>query len=213
MKIGGSQEICKRILDLTVSFLALILLTPLFVVISIWIKKDSPGPVFFKGERIGRYGRPFNIWKFRSMDQVAGSTAAGLTVAGDPRITRAGHYLRRTKLDELPQLVNVLRGEMSLVGPRPEIRKYVDMFPDDFDRILAVKPGITDLASIRFRNESELLALHDGSEDEYVKRILPEKIRLAHEYIRSRSLIKDLKIIFKTLLLILRDSSLFADRT
>lgn len=207
MSIEESQESLKRMVDLLGSLMALVLFSPLFVAIAVWIKSDSAGPVFFKGERMGRHGRPFNIWKFRTMYQGAGEMEAGLTVAGDQRITNAGKYLRRSKLDELPQLVNVMRGEMSLVGPRPEVRKYVKMFPDDFNSILRVRPGITDLASIKFRSESELLARYENSEDEYVKNILPEKIRLAHEYIAGRTLTKDLLIILKTLLSIFWNSS------
>ncbi|MCL6106555.1 MAG: sugar transferase [Actinobacteria bacterium] len=213
MSIEESQETLKRMIDLLVSLIVLILFLPLLIVIALWIKSDSVGPVFFKGERMGRYGRPFHIWKFRTMDQGAGKMEAGLTAADDQRITHAGQYLRRMKLDELPQLINVLRGDMSLVGPRPEIKKYVDMFPDDFNRILQVKPGITDLASIKFRSESELLARYENPEDEYVKSILPEKIRLAHEYIAGRTLTKDLLIILKTLFSIFRNSSAAADGT
>ncbi len=201
-----SQESLKRLMDLIVSMTALIVLSPLFMAISLRIKRDSAGPVFFKGERMGRHGHPFSIWKFRTMDEKAGMMAAGLTIAGDRRITPAGHFLRRTKLDELPQLINVLRGEMSLVGPRPEIRKYVELFPEDFRRILSVRPGITDLASIRFGNESEQLARFEDPEEGYVREILPEKIRLAHEYVSERSLTKDLMIIGKTLLFLIGKS-------
>ncbi len=201
----GYQAVTKRIIDFIVALSALILLIPFFVVVSIWIKRDSEGPVFFKGERMGRDGRPFNILKLRTMDAGATKMEAGLTVAGDARITSAGAYLRRFKLDELPQLYNVLRGEMSLVGPRPEIRKYVAMFPADFKKILTIRPGITDLASIRFRNESEFLARHNDPEDEYVRHILPEKIKLAHEYLAHASLINDFAIIAKTLALIFKN--------
>ena len=196
----------KRAFDILAVALGLLLLSPLFALVALLVKLTSPGPVFFRQQRIGRRFRPFFINKFRTMVQDAPKLGAQITFGDDPRITRLGHILRKTKIDELPQLINVLKGEMSLVGPRPEVPKYVEMFRDDYEEILQVRPGITDLASIEYRDEAAVLAEADNPEEEYVRRVLPEKIRLAKEYVRRASFWYDLTIIMKTLL------KLFADR-
>ena len=188
----------KRFLDVAFALLGLAFTSPIFLIISCWVRLDSPGPIFFKQDRVGRNGDPFTIHKFRSMRVDQGG--ALVTVGDDPRITRSGRFIRRTKLDELPQLFDVLRGRMSLVGPRPEVREYVDLWPvRSRSLILSVRPGITDPASIRFRNESELLALAQDPEAEYRNVVLPMKVRLYEEYVENQTLSGDLKIIMKTL--------------
>jgi len=181
------------------SALGLLVLSPLLVLVAVLVKLSSPGPVLFKQERIGRHFRPFMIYKFRSMVPDAPDRGGPITCGEDPRITRIGRILRKTKLDELPQLLNVLRGEMSLVGPRPEVRRYVEMFRPDYEEILRVRPGITDLASIEYRDEQTLLGQAGDQEAQYVRQVLPEKIRLAKQYVQSVSVRSDVGIIFKTL--------------
>lgn len=194
----------KRLIDIGVSTLGLLLLSPLLLVAAILVKTSSAGPVLFRQERIGRNFRPFKILKFRTMVPDAPSLGRAITVGNDPRITWVGHWLRKTKTDELPQLLNVLMGDMSLVGPRPEVRRYVELFANDYAEVLSVRPGITDLASIRFRHESELLGKAADPDAEYCKNILPEKIRLAKEYIRRSSIGFDLLVILRTLLVLTR---------
>lgn len=188
----------KRIFDFVISLLAAFILLPLFVVIALCIKFSSSGPVFYLQKRVGLGGVDFNIFKFRTMKP--GSDKKGLLTIGkqDSRVTKVGYYLRKYKLDELPQLFNVLAGSMSLVGPRPEVRKYVDMYTVDQRRVLQVKPGITDYASIEFSNESELLAKADDHEREYVQIILPEKLRLNLKYLEEKSFSTDVKILLTT---------------
>ena len=190
----------KRFFDLTVSAAGLLILSPVLLLVALLIKLDSQGPVFFRQERIGRNFRPFSIYKFRTMVVDAPQRGAAITAGGDPRITRFGRLLRKSKIDELPQLINVLRGEMSLVGPRPEVPKYVELFRQEYDDILRVRPGITDLASLKYRDEAAVLAAAQNPEQEYVARILPEKIQLAKQYIRNASFLFDLKLILRTLL-------------
>jgi lipopolysaccharide/colanic/teichoic acid biosynthesis glycosyltransferase len=192
----------KRALDVVASALGLLVLSPLLVAAALAIKLDSPGPILFRQVRVGRRMRPFQILKFRTM--IAVSTGAPLTVGADARITHVGRILRKLKIDELPQLINVLRGEMSLVGPRPEVPRYVAFYPKEFAEILAVRPGITDAASIRYRDEATLLAEADDAEAEYRNRILPDKIALARMYIDCASLRYDLALIFKTISLLFR---------
>ena len=189
----------KRFLDLTVAFGGLLVLWPFFAVIAVAIKLDSQGPIFFKQQRIGRCFKPFWIYKFRSMVVDAQRRGGLLTAGADPRITRVGHFLRRSKLDELPQLINILKGEMSLVGPRPEVPRYVQLFRRDYEEILTFKPGITDLASLKYRNEAALLAQAQNPEQEYVSRVLPDKIRMAKEYIHHSSFFFDLNLLFRTI--------------
>ena len=188
----------KRAFDYLVAATGLVLIFPVFVVIGILIKVDSRGPVFFRQERMGKGFRPFLIYKFRTMVEDAASRGAAITVGADPRITRVGRFLRQTKIDELPQLINVLVGEMSLVGPRPEVAHYVEMFRNDYEEILQVRPGITDLASLKYQNESEWLSRFDHPECEYVTHVLPEKIKLAKKYVQRTSMSGDIVLILKT---------------
>lgn len=193
----------KRIFDIFFSTLGLICLSPLFLLVSILIKLTSPGPVFFKQERIGKNFRPFLLYKFRTMVPDAAQRGHLITAGDDKRITRIGRILRKTKIDELPQLINVLKGDMSLVGPRPEVRKYVEMYRKDYEEILKIRPGITDIASLKFRNEEELLKGKENYEEYYAHVILPEKIKLAKEYLKKMSLWFDVKLILKTIFSIL----------
>jgi len=170
----------KRLFDLLCAGLGLLILLPMLVLLALWIKLDSRGPIFFRQERVGRHGRPFLIHKFRSMQVDAPARGLQITVGADPRITRAGRFLRASKLDELPQLWDVLRGAMSLVGPRPEVPKYVALYPEELRRVvLSVRPGITDLASLEYRDESALLAAAADPEREYVEVVLPAKLALS----------------------------------
>lgn len=173
---------------------------PALATIGAAVKLDSRGPMFFGHERVGRDGKRFRTWKFRTMVQDADKMGAEVTAGGDPRVTRVGRILRATKLDELPQLYNVLVGDMSLVGPRPEVPHYVELFRDDYEEILKVRPGITDEASIEFRDEEKILAEADDPEKEYVERIAPRKISLYKKYVREMSLHNDLSILVKTLI-------------
>jgi lipopolysaccharide/colanic/teichoic acid biosynthesis glycosyltransferase len=189
----------KRIFDVFVAGLGLIILSPLFALIAALIKLESEGPVFFRQERVGLGLHKFLIWKFRTMVVDAPSKGLPLTTGVDPRITRVGRILRQMKIDELPQLVNVLRGEMSLVGPRPEVSRYVEMFRADYEEILRVPPGLTDLASIKYRDEAAILVNGFDPENEYITRVLPDKIRLAKDYVRQSSFLLDVSLIAKTL--------------
>lgn len=189
----------KRLVDLIVSTTGIVLLLPLFPIVGLLIKLETKGPVFFKHERIGKNFKPFYLYKFRTMAINSDRDGPALTVAGDKRITRIGGLLRRRKIDELPQLINVLKGEMSLVGPRPEVQKYVDLYRKDYEEILGVRPGITDMASIRFRDEGELLSRARAPERFYGEVVLPEKIHLAKRYVRETSFLYDLKLIFLTI--------------
>jgi len=190
--------IIKRIFDFIFSLCGLIILSPLFLLLSIWIKMDSQGPVFFRQERVGHLGRLFRMHKFRTM--FADASGISLTVGDDPRVTRCGRFLRRFKLDELPQLLDVLNGDMSLVGPRPEVPRYMAQYPEDLRKIvLSVPPGITDIAAIKFKNENELLKNSQDPEKDYIEKILPLKIKYYQQYIAKRSLALDLKLIFQTI--------------
>jgi len=194
----------KRLFDVLVSAAGLLLLSPLLVCIALWIKLDSRGPVFFRQQRVGRFGAPFHIHKFRSMREDAPLAGPQVTVGADPRITRAGHFLRRTKLDELPQLLDVLAGTMSLVGPRPEVPHYVAMYPPALrDKVLSVRPGITDPASIAYRDESTLLARAADPERVYIEQVMPAKLRYAAEYVDHMTLANDVRLIGATLRLLL----------
>jgi lipopolysaccharide/colanic/teichoic acid biosynthesis glycosyltransferase len=192
----------KRLFDMVCSALGLLVLAPLLLLATIWIKLDSPGPALFRQTRVGRHGVPFTIHKFRTMRVEPG---AAITVGADPRITRSGHFLRQTKLDELPQLWDVLRGAMSLVGPRPELPRYVELYPADLrERVLAVRPGITDPASLAFSHEAELLAAAADPEREYREVILPAKLRLSAGYAAHASLATDLRLALRTLMRVMR---------
>jgi len=188
----------KRLFDIAASAIGLLCLCPLFAIVAIWIKADSQGPVFYKQKRVGRGGHEFGLYKFRSM--AVGADRKGLITVGghDPRVTHAGYFIRKYKLDELPQLINVLIGDMSFVGPRPEVPRYVSLYTVEQRRVLAVRPGITDPASIKYRNENDLLAAADNPERYYREVILPDKLRLNLEYIEHQSFCGDMKIIFQT---------------
>jgi lipopolysaccharide/colanic/teichoic acid biosynthesis glycosyltransferase len=192
----------KRLLDIVASAAGLLLLSPLLAAAAIAVRLDSPGPSLFRHERVGRNGRRFHVLKFRSMTHR--SKGAEVTAAGDWRITRVGRILRKTKLDELPQLLNVLVGEMSLVGPRPEVQRYVDLFPAEYAEILRVRPGITDLAAIEYRDEERLLAASADPESEYRSVVLPAKIALYRKYLAERSFATDLRILARTIAAVLR---------
>lgn len=189
----------KRLFDIAAALAGLVLLAPLFALLALWIKRDSPGPVFFRQQRVGRHGQLFAIYKFRTMT-TASAGAVQLTVGDDARITRAGRFLRRYKLDELAQLINVLQGTMSLVGPRPEVPRYVACYPPAVRAIvLSVAPGITDWAAILYRDESSILARAADPERAYLDTILPAKLDYYVRYVRERSFWSDLRIIFSTL--------------
>lgn len=190
----------KRIFDLAAASLGLLLLSPLLIAVAIWIRTDSPGPALFRQRRIGRFGQPFDILKFRTMRADHRDGQSLITVGIDPRITRVGQVLRRYKIDELPQLINVVAGQMSLVGPRPEVERYVALYPQEVrERVLSVPPGITDYASIVFRNESDLLERSPDPERTYIERIMPAKLAHCERYVATRSFWVDLKIIGATL--------------
>ena len=197
----------KRAFDLAASGLGLLVLAPVFAFIALAIRFDSPGPVFYRQERVGRGGKPFLIFKFRTMQVDADRVGGPLTVGGDPRITRAGRFLRKGKLDELPQLLNVVRGEMSLVGPRPEVPKYVALYTPEQREVLEVRPGITDPASIEFRDENELLEGSSDPEALYVSEILPRKLGLNLEYARGAGFFYDIRVILATLRCLLSPGS------
>jgi lipopolysaccharide/colanic/teichoic acid biosynthesis glycosyltransferase len=194
----------KRLFDIIASFIGLLLLLPLFIIISIWVKVDSNGPVFFRQTRVGRFGVPFRIHKFRTM-KVDSEALGRLTIGSDPRITRSGHFLRKTKIDELPQLIDVFLGSMILVGPRPAVQEFIDCYPDDIrEKVLSVRPGITDKASIEMVDENEILAAYDDSRQAYIDVILPIKQKYYLEYVDGNSLIMDISLIFATLMKIVK---------
>jgi len=190
----------KRLFDIIFSFLGLILISPLLIIIALLIKINSSGPGFYRGERIGKSGKPFRIFKFRTMVENADKIGGPSTAGDDPRLTKMGGFLKKYQLDELPQLINVLRGEMSLVGPRPEVRVYVDMMSNEEKKIiLSVLPGMTDIASLWNFHESDILKGSSDPEKTYMERIRPEKIRLQMEYVKNRSFLLDFKLIIKTI--------------
>ncbi|MBV2224388.1 MAG: sugar transferase [Cloacibacterium sp.] len=188
----------KRIFDLFFAFLGIMLLLPIYLLIAIFIKLDSKGEILYKQERIGKDGIPFYVLKFRTMVPDAFSKGALTVGSRDPRVTGVGYYLRKYKLDELPQLFNVLFGEMSFVGPRPEVKKYTDLYNENQRVVLSVKPGITDYASIKYRNENDLLAQSSDPEKLYIEEIMPEKLNLNLKYINDNNVFKDIKIIINT---------------
>lgn len=193
----------KRVFDIAVAALALVLLAPLLLALAAWIRLDSPGPVFFRQQRVGRFGRAFRIHKFRTMVADAAQRGPALTVGDDPRITRAGAWLRRSRLDELPQLIDVLAGDMSLVGPRPEVPHYVQHYPQGLrDRALAVRPGITDPSSLAHLDESARLARAADPEREYIEHILPAKLQAAADYAERATLWTDLLVLVRTVRLL-----------
>jgi len=189
----------KRLFDFSASLIGLILLSPLLLALAIAIKRDSPGPVFYRGERIGRHGKPFRMFKFRTMVANAEQLGGPSTAADDPRLTKMSVFLKKYQLDEMPQLINVLKGDMSLVGPRPEVRMYVDMFNDKEKAVLSVRPGMTDYASLWNFHEAEILKASPNPEKTYQEKIRPEKIRLQLKYVEEKSFWTDIKIIFMTI--------------
>ena len=189
----------KRVFDTISSLTALVLLSPALLVIAVLIKLDSPGPIFYRGVRVGRDGKLFSTFKFRTMVSDAEKKGGSSTADDDPRITRLGKALRKYKLDEVPQLFDVLRGKMSIVGPRPEVKHYVDMFTDEEKAVLSVRPGITDWATLWNPDEGAVLAGSPDPERTYMEKIRPEKIRLQLKYVRERSFLTDLRIILLTL--------------
>lgn len=190
----------KRIFDVFFSSLGLLLLAPLFLIISFWIKMDSPGPVFFRQERVGKFGRVFRIFKFRTMCLDAEGEGRQITVGADPRITKSGLFLRKTKLDELPQLFNVIKSEMSLVGPRPEVPRYVSLYPAEIrELVLSVPPGITDYASIEYKDENAILGRAADPDKAYIEEVMPVKLTYYKHYVAKHSVCKDILIILRTI--------------
>lgn len=195
----------KRLFDVIASGLGLIVLSPLFLILAIWIKLDSKGPVFYRQVRVGYKNKDFRIYKFRSM-RVGADKGSLVTIGGhDPRVTKSGYFIRKFKFDELPQLINVFLGDMSLVGPRPEVRHYVDYWTPEQMHVLDVKPGITDPASIKFRNENELMEKAEDPERYYIEVIMQEKIKLYLEYVDKHSFLYDIGLIFNTFWVIVKE--------
>ena len=195
----------KRFFDIIASGCGLLVLSPIFLIMAIWIKLDSKGPVFYRQVRVGRHNKDFRIFKFRSM-RVGADKGSLVTIGGrDPRITRSGYFIRKYKLDEFPQLINVFKGEMSLVGPRPEVRHYVDYWTSEQRHVLDVRPGITDPASIKFRNENELMEKVENPEDYYINVIMQEKIRLYLEYVQNASFWHDIRLVLQTFKVIITE--------
>jgi lipopolysaccharide/colanic/teichoic acid biosynthesis glycosyltransferase len=189
--------VLKRLFDIISSFIVFVILSPVFLIVSIWIKLDSKGGIFYKQKRVGKDQIEFGLFKFRTMRP--NSDQIKITVGDrDPRVTEVGYYLRKYKLDELPQLINILRGEMSVVGPRPEVSQYVNLYTENQLKVLSVKPGLSDLATLEYVHESEILAKSDNPEQTYINDIMPDKLKLNLEYIEKQSFLLDLKIIFKT---------------
>ena len=189
----------KRLFDIVCSFFGFVFLSWLFVFVALWVGLSSKGGVFYRQRRVGRCNRDFTIYKFRSM-RVNSDRQGLLTIGGrDGRITKAGVFIRKYKLDELPQLFNVLRGDMSFVGPRPEVRKYVELYTEEQKKVLTVRPGITSLSSIKYRNENEILSRSDNPEQYYIDVIMQDKLAIELDYLEQRSLLTDIKVIFQTI--------------
>ena len=195
----------KRLFDIVASGLGLLVMSPIFLILAVWIKVDSKGPVFYRQVRVGRDNKDFRIFKFRSM-RVGSDKGSLVTIGGhDPRITKSGYFIRKFKFDELPQLINVFVGDMSLVGPRPEVRHYVDYWTPEQMHVLDVRPGITDPASIKFRNENELMEQAEDPERYYIEVIMQEKLKLYLEYVNNHSFFGDIGLIFKTFWVIVKE--------
>lgn len=194
----ATGETARRLFDASAAALGLLVLSPLLLVVAVSVAASSPGPVFFRQVRVGRGGEPFNILKFRTMRTDAERTGGQLTVGEDPRITRVGRFLRQWKMDELPQLINVVRGEMALVGPRPEVPRYVELYTEEQRQVLTVRPGITDPASVAFRSESELMGRHPDPERYYIEEIMPRKLSINLDYLSRRTLLSDVGVILNT---------------
>lgn len=194
----------KRFFDIVLSICGLLVLAPLFFVLAIWIKFDSTGPIFYRQVRVGRRNRDFSLYKFRSM-RVGADKGSLITIGGhDSRITHSGYYIRKYKLDEFPQLINVLKGDMSIVGPRPEVRRYVDLYTPEQLHVLDIRPGITDYASIKYRDENELLENVENPDDYYVRVIMPDKLAINLEYVSKHNLWMDLQIVWQTIIAVLK---------
>ena len=204
---GTIQDLFKRSFDIITSILGLLLLTPLMFILALCIRIDSRGHVFYRGVRVGRFGKPFKVFKFRTMVVNAEMIGGPSTADDDPRITKVGSFLRRYKLDEVPQLLNVVKGEMSFVGPRPEVPMEVNEYNDLEKNILSVRPGITDWASLTFHNEGEILKGSMDPHKTYKEKIRPQKLKLALKYVEERSFLVDMKIILQTLLLLVKTRS------
>ncbi|WP_415407170.1 sugar transferase [Sulfurovum sp. CS9] len=189
----------KRVFDIVATAIGGLILLPIIIIISIWIKLSSKGPLFYVQTRVGKDFQPFKLYKFRSMIVNADKVGPSVTSGDDPRITKVGKIIRRTKIDELPQLLNVLKGDMSLVGPRPEVQKFVDIKKEDYKKVLSVKPGITDNAAIEYRDEEKIMNQYEDKETAYIDIVLPEKIKLYNQYIDNISFLNDFKLILKTL--------------
>lgn len=189
----------KRLFDITASFFGILILSPLLIFIGLWVGLSSKGGVFYKQIRVGKNNKDFKLYKFRSMR--VNSDKQGLLTVGskDSRITKAGYFIRKYKIDELPQLINVLKGDMSFVGPRPEVRRYVDLYSEEQMKVLSVRPGITDPASIKYRNENDILSSESNPEQYYIQHIMPDKLKINIDYINTRTFFKDIKIIFQTI--------------
>jgi lipopolysaccharide/colanic/teichoic acid biosynthesis glycosyltransferase len=204
----------KRLFDIFISSMGLMVATPILLICAMAIKLDSKGPVFYRGKRIGRNGNPFFIYKFRSMVENAENLGASSSNASDVRITRVGRYIRKYKLDELSQLINVLKGDMSIVGPRPQVKWAVDLFTEEEKKILRLRPGLTDWASIRFNNEEEIIEKsgYSNADEAYMELIHPEKMRLQLKYLHERSFLTDLRIILDTAGMLLRTRARFGEK-
>ena len=195
----------KRLVDILLSLVGLFILAPLFFLVALAVLTTDGKPVLFKQQRVGRQGKDFFLYKFRSMRVLKAAELGSFDAGSDRRVTKIGRLLRRTKLDELPQLWNVLKGDMSLVGPRPEVRKWVEVYPERWQNVLTIRPGITDPASIKFRNEEELLAAAEDPEQTYRNVILPQKLSMYEQYVKHASFLGDMGIILKTILAVAKN--------
>ena len=191
------SEAAKVVFDSVMAFLVLIVLSPVFLIVAVLIKRETPGPVFYRGVRVGRYGKAFRIWKFRSMVLDAESLGGPSTSADDPRLTKVGDTIRRLKIDEFPQVINIIAQHMSFVGPRPEVLQEVEKYTEEERQLLTVRPGMVDYATLKFHNEEEILRGAADPHQVYLEKIRPEKMRLGLEYVRNRSFFGDLKILFQ----------------
>jgi len=189
----------KRIFDLVLSIPSLIILSPVYLLSAILIKLDTPGPILFSQDRVGQNGKPFRLYKFRTMVKDAAKIGPPVTTADDPRITKTGRLLRKFKVDEMLQVMNIVKGDISVIGPRPEVKKYIDIFAEEYKDILKIKPGMTDYALIAFRNEEDILSRFQNVEEGYIKEVMPEKIKLYRQYLSEMSLRTDIKIFFQTI--------------
>lgn len=194
------NQFIKRIFDIIMSLIGIIILSPVFIIVSIAIKVNSTGNILFLQKRVGRDGREFNIYKFRTMVSDAEKLGKQITVGNDSRITKVGAFLRKFKIDELPQLFNVFNGDMSLVGPRPEVPKYVKLYTKEQRKVLSIRPGITDMASLRYRDENDILGKVDNPEEYYINVIMQDKLKLNLEYIEKSNIIFDISLILKTII-------------